>query len=101
MAASPASRKSKARLDKGLCIGCGKSPCVCKNTHAVRERKELARVEAAIQERNKSELQWAAEYCRTRARAAWSPNRKDRSEYWLGLKARAAEALRKATLSSQ
>jgi len=28
MARSPAGRKIRARLRKGLCIGCGKSPCV-------------------------------------------------------------------------
>src|SRR4029078_11228302 len=100
MAASPASRKNKARRDEGLCTGCGKSPCVCKNTQRVRERKELARVEAAIQLGKKSELQWAAEYCRRRARAAWSRSRKERSEYWLLFKARVADALLKATILS-
>jgi hypothetical protein len=101
MAGSPAWRKNKARRDKGLCIGCGKSPCVCKNTQRVREAQELARVEAAIQEGKKSELQWAAEYCRRRARAAWNPNHKERSEYWLRLKAQVADGLLKATVPSQ
>jgi hypothetical protein len=96
MAESQAWRKNKARRDKGLCIGCGKSPCVCKNTQGIRKARELARVKAAIQERNKSELQWASEYCSRRARAAWNPNNKERSEYWLRLKAQVADALLKA-----
>ena len=43
----------------------------------------------------KSELEWAAEYCRTRARAAWNPEHKERSEYWIKLKAQVADALAK------
>jgi len=98
MARSPAERKIRARLTKGVCIGCGKSPCVCKNTQQVREARELVRVEAAVLEGTKSELEWAAEYCRRRARAAWNPKHKERSEYW---KARVADALAKAATSSE
>jgi len=101
MAGSPAARKIKARRDKGLCIGCGKYSCVCKNTQKVRKAKELTRVEAAILEGTKSELQWAAEYCRIRARAAWNPRNKERSQYWIQLKAQVADALLKATASSK
>jgi len=67
MAESPSYRKNKARREKGLCTGYGKSPCVCKSTRAVRAANDLARVEAAIQQMNKSELQWADEYCPNRA----------------------------------
>ena len=28
---TPSIRKSKKRSEMGLCIGCGKNPCVCKN----------------------------------------------------------------------
>ena len=101
MAKSPAGRKIRARLEKGLCIGCGKSPCVCKNTQQVRKARELARVEAAILEGTKSELEWAAEYCRRRARAAWNPEHKERSEYWIKLKAQVAGALAKGATSSE
>jgi hypothetical protein len=96
MARSPAGKKIKARLEKGLCIGCGKSPCVCRNTQEVREAKELARVEAALCEGTKSELQWAAEYCQKRARASWNPSRKERSEHWIRLKAQIEDALAQA-----
>jgi hypothetical protein len=101
MARSPAGRKISARLKKGLCIGCGKSPCVCKNTQQVRKARELARVEAAILEGTKSELEWAAEYCQRRARAEWNPNLKERSEYWIRLKAQVADAIAKAATSSE
>lgn len=101
MAKSPAGRKIRARLQKGLCIGCGKSPCVCANTQQVRKARELARVEAAILDGTKSELEWAAEYCQKRARGAWDPNRKERSEYWIRLKAQVADALAKAMTSSE
>jgi len=101
MSKSPAGRKIRARLEKGLCIGCGKSPCVCKNTQQVRKAKELARVEAAILEGTKSELEWAIEYCRRRARAAWNPKHKERSEYWIRLKVQVADALAKATATSE
>ena len=97
MAKSPTGRKIRARLTKGLCIGCGKSPCVCKNTQQVRKARELARVEAAIFEGGKSELEWAAKYCQRRARAAWNPSHKERSEYWIRLKAQVADVLAKAT----
>ena len=100
-ARSPAGRKIRARLEKGLCIGCGKSPCVCKNTQQVRKARELARVEAAILEGTKSELEWAAEYCRRRARAAWNPEHKERSEYWIKLKAQVADALANGATSSE
>lgn len=100
MARSPASGKIGARVEKGLCIGCGKSPCACKNTQRVRKSKELARAEAAILEGTKSELQWAKEYCRSRARIAWNPDHKERSEYWLRLKAQVEDALAKAWESS-
>ena len=96
MPESPAYRKNKARRAKGLCMGCGKSPCVCKSTQAVRAGNDLARIEAALQQRDKSELEWAAEYCRKQARAAWNPKRQDRSEYWIRLKARVADALLKS-----
>jgi hypothetical protein len=69
----PAGRKIRARLKKGLCVGCGKSPCVCKNTRQVRKARELVRVEAAILEGTKSELEWA---CQRRARTAWNPSHK-------------------------
>ena len=101
MARTPAGRKIRARLEKGLCIGCGKSPCACKNTQLVRKRKELARVEAAILEGTKAELQWAKKYCRTRARIAWDPDHKKSSEYWIQLKTRVEDALAKAWESSQ
>ena len=101
MARSPADRKIRAQLEKGLCIGCGKAPCVCKNTQEVRKARELARVEAAICEGTKSELQWAAEYCRTRARASWNPNHKERAEYWIRLRAQVEDALAKAATSSE
>lgn len=101
MARSPAGRKIRSRLGKGLCIGCGKSPCTCKNTQRVRKARELARVEAAILEGIRSELEWAAEYCRRRARAAWNPSHKERSEYWIQLKAQVADALAKAAPSSK
>jgi hypothetical protein len=101
MSRSPAGRKIRARLEKGLCISCGKSPCVCKNTQQVRKAKELARVEVAILEGKTSELEWAIEYCRRRARAAWNPNDKERSEYWVRLKAQVADALAKATAASE
>jgi hypothetical protein len=93
--------KIRARRDKGLCIGCGKSPCACKNTQQVRKARELVRVEAAILEGTKSELEWAAEYCRRRARAAWNPEHKERAEYWIKLKAQVADALAKGTTSSE
>src|ERR1700738_1754659 len=99
MSRNPAGRKIRARLEKGLCIGWGKSPCVCKNTQQVHKAKELARVEAAILEGAKSELQWAKEYCRTRARIAWSPDHKERAEYWLRLKAQVEDAVAKAASS--
>ncbi len=67
----------------------------------IRKAKELARVEAALLEGKKSELEWAAEYCQTRARAAWDPNHKERSEYWIRLEARVADALAKAATSSE
>lgn len=60
MAGSPTGRKIRARLEKRLCIACGKSPCACKNTQHVRKARELARVEAAILEGTRSELPWAA-----------------------------------------
>ena len=62
--------------------------------------KELARVEAAILEGTKSELEWAAEYCRKRARASWNPEHKERSEYWIKLKGQVADALAKGASSS-
>src|SRR5579864_7637561 len=99
MAESPAYRKNKVRREKGLCTGCGKSPCVCKSIQAVRAANDLARVEAAIQRMNKSELQCADEYCRNRAWASWNPKRQDRSGYWIRLRARVADALRKASRS--
>jgi len=58
MAGNPTGKKIRARLEKGLCIGCGKSPCVCKSTQQVRKARELARVEAAILEGTKPELEW-------------------------------------------
>src|SRR5215831_14111124 len=97
MTESSANRKSKARRAKGLCTGCGKSPCVCKSTQAVRAGNDLQRVEAAIHQKDKAELQWADEYCRKRARASWDPKRRDRSEYWIRLRARVANALLKAS----
>jgi hypothetical protein len=99
MAESPAYRKNKARRAKGLCTGCGKSPCICKGTREVRAANDLARVEAAIQQKVKSELKWADEYCRMRARASWNPKRQERSEYWVRLRARVADALLKAPRS--
>jgi len=101
MTRSPAGKKIRARLEKGLCVGCGKSPCACKNTQQVRKARELARVEAAILEGAESELEWAAEYCQRRARAAWNPSHKERSEYWIRLKAQVADALAKAATSSE
>jgi len=101
MARNPTGKKIRARVEKGLCIGCGKSPCVSKNTQQVRKERELARVEGAILEGTKSELEWAAEYCRRRARAAWNPNHKERSEYWIRLKAQVADAPTKAATPSE
>ena len=101
MSRSPTGRKIRARLKKGLCIGCGNSPCVCKNTQEVRKAKELARVEAAILEGTRLELEWAAEYCRRRARAVWNPEHKQRSEYWIKLKVQVADALAKTWTSSE
>jgi hypothetical protein len=100
MAKSPTGIRLGARLAKGLCVGCGKSPCVCKNTQQVRKARELARVEAAILDGAKAELEWAAEYCQRRARAAWNPKHKERSEYWLRLKAQVADALARAMTRS-
>lgn len=99
MGRNPAGTKIRARLEKGLCIGCGKSPCACKNTQQVRQAKELARVEAAILEGSRSELEWAAKYCQIRAKAAWNPRHKERSEYWIRLKAQVGDALAKAAAS--
>jgi hypothetical protein len=45
--------------------------------------------------KKKSELERAAEYCRKQARGTWNPERQDRSEYWIRLKARVAHALLK------
>jgi hypothetical protein len=101
MARNSTGRKIRARIEKGLCIGCGTSPCVCKNTQQVRKARELARVEAAIFEGTKSELQWALEYCRRRARAAWNPNHKERSEYWIRLKEQILNALAKVESPSE
>jgi len=61
----------------------------------------LARVEAAILDGAKSELEWAAEYCRLRARTAWNPRHKERSEYWIRLKSQIADRLAKAATSSE
>jgi len=44
--------------------------------------KELARIQAAIRHRNKSELRWAIEYCRMRMRIATG---KDDAKYWSGI----------------
>jgi hypothetical protein len=100
MAASLAWRKNNARRDKGLCTGCGESPCVGKNPRLLRERREPGRIETAIEQRNESELRWAAEYYRISARSVCSAPRKERSAYWLRIKARVAGAFLKLTSSS-
>jgi hypothetical protein len=41
--------------------------------------KELARIEAAIQQQNKSDLQWALNYCRMRVSIS---ARKEHLDYW-------------------
>jgi hypothetical protein len=58
---------------------------------------DLATYRSGLRQRNKSELEWAAEYCRRRARAAWNSRRQDRSEQWIRLKAPVADALLKAS----
>lgn len=41
--------------------------------------KELARIRAAIKQKNERELQWAVGYCQMRLRIA---ARKDHAKYW-------------------
>jgi len=53
----------------------------------------MARVEAAIQLGKKSELSGQPNIAAAVRGLPWSPNRKERSEYWLRLKARVADAL--------
>ena len=72
---------------------------MCRNTQQVRKARELARVESAIFEGTKSELEWALEYCKGRARGAWNPKHKERSEYWIRLKAQVQDALSKVQSS--
>jgi len=49
-------------------------------------------LKAAFLEGSRSELEWAAKHCQSRARAEWNPNQKERSEYWIRLKAQVADA---------
>jgi len=58
---------------------------MCKNPSVVRKRKEQMRVEAAIRQRSKEELQWAIEYFRRARKAA----PKDKKEFWRHLHSRA------------
>jgi len=58
--------------------------------------KELARIQAAIEHKNESELRWAAEYCQMRLRVA---TRKDHAEYWRGVE-REVTALRSVATPS-
>jgi hypothetical protein len=41
--------------------------------------KELARIEAAIKDRNESDLRWALDYCKMRLSIA---SRKEHLKYW-------------------
>jgi hypothetical protein len=52
--------------------------------------KELERIEAAIEHRNKSELHWALDYCRIRLQIA---PRKEHTKYWHGSKRKCARLL--------
>jgi hypothetical protein len=52
--------------------------------------KELQRIEAAIEHRNKGELHWALDYCRTRLQLAL---RKEHTKYWHGIEKKVREAL--------
>src|SRR5690348_3146449 len=99
MTESPANRKSKPRRQKD-CAQVAESRLVSARVPKQLVRgDDLARVEAAIHQRNKAELQWADEYCRRRAGALWDPKRRDRSEHWLRLRARVADALLKTSRS--
>lgn len=87
--ASPAFAKNNVRRDSGVCTGCGKKPCVCKNPGSARRDKELARVRAAMTSRDEAELAWTFEYCRTRRLSA----AKTEKEFWRDLANRAELAL--------
>jgi hypothetical protein len=52
--------------------------------------KEQARIDAAIDHRNLSELVWAEEYCRMRLSIA---PRKDHQKYWKNMRRRVMAAL--------
>jgi hypothetical protein len=52
--------------------------------------KELRRIEAAIEQRNQTELRWAADYCRMRIRIAPT---KRAAEHWRQLEKRVVSAV--------
>jgi hypothetical protein len=74
---------------------------LCHQNHEMLVTADPAYACLLILEGTRSELEWAAEYCQSRARAAWNPNHKERSEYWIRLRAQVADALAKAGTSSQ
>ena len=53
--------------------------------------KELARIQAAIKQRNEPELRWAVEYCQMRLRIA---TRKDHARYWRSIERAVTDVLR-------
>jgi hypothetical protein len=56
--------------------------------------KELKRIEAAIQYRNKAELEWALAYCRMRLGIA---PRKDHQKHWQQLANKVRKAMENST----
>jgi hypothetical protein len=52
--------------------------------------KELQRIEAAIEQKNKADLQWALGYCKMRLKIA---TRKDHREQWSQLERKVRQSL--------
>ena len=52
--------------------------------------KELRRIEAAVEHRNRPELQWAAAYCKMRLQIAI---RKDHQKYWRDIEENVKQAM--------
>ena len=52
--------------------------------------KELRRIESAIEHKNESELQWAADYCKMRLRIA---TKKEHQKYWRSIEKKVSAVL--------
>jgi hypothetical protein len=52
--------------------------------------KELKRIEAAIEHKNRADLQWALGYCKMRISIT---SRKDHHKYWTGVERKVRAAL--------